>query len=547
VNELLLQAGVRFRYEGGQWVADHNLPDIWAAGAAAGICGVRDQIAQATLCGSEAAQSLQGDSLATRLSGHVTLSSSPIANLAETKGKCFVCLCEDVTDHDLRRGIAEGFDTIETLKRYSTATMGVCQGKTCGLLATEVCAQATGRGLGQVGTTTSRPPAVPVALGVLAAAQRHHPVRRTPLHHWHHAAGAKWTDAGLWRRPETYGDANAEVQAVRTGVGLFDACTLGKLEVVGPDAAELLERVYVNRWSDLGEGRVRYGVMCNEDGILFDDGVGIRLGEDRYYLTATTGNAEAVFQWLLLWKTTWRLDVTVLNHTTAVAALNLAGPRSRDTLARLSPMDLSPEAFPHRTWREGEVAGVKCRLLRVGFVGEVSYEIHCPASAAWHVWSALYEAGAEYGLRLFGVEAQRVLRLEKGHLILGQDTDTLSTPLEAGLAGLVRFEKPLFLGRGPLERLKERGPRMSLVGFEVPDVNVVPAEGSQVVQEGRPVGRVTSARYSPTLGKSIGLAWVPAASARQGQPLRIRRQGSDAAATVVPTPFYDPEGTQLKG
>ena len=224
--------------------------------------------------------------------------------------------------------MAEGFDNIETLKRYSTVNMGPCQGKMCGQTAIALCARATGRDINAVGSTTSRPPAVPVELCILAAG-RHHPVRRTPLHHWHEAAGATWLDAGLWKRPESYGDPAAEVRMVRSAVGLIDVSTLGKIEVVGPDAAELLERIYLNRWADLKAGRARYGAMCTDEGILFDDGVGARLGPYRFYLTATTGNAEAVVQWLELWKTTWRLDATILNQTSALAAMNLTGPHAR--------------------------------------------------------------------------------------------------------------------------------------------------------------------------------------------------------------------------
>jgi sarcosine oxidase subunit alpha len=443
--------------------------------------------------------------------------------------------------------MAEGFDGIETLKRYSTVNMGPCQGKMCGQAAIEACARTTRREITQVGTTTSRPPVVPVELCVLAAAQRHHPVRRTPLHHWHETAGAHWMDAGLWKRPEHYGDPVAEVRAVRGSVGLIDVSTLGKIEVVGPDAAELLERICLNRWADLRPGRVRYSVMCNEDGVLFDDGVGVRLGPERFYLTATTGNAESVFQWLELWKTTWRLNATVRNHTSAFAAMNLAGPRARDTLRRLTLLEVSADAFPYMTMREGAVADVPCRLFRIGFVGEVGYEIHCPVAQAWHVWEALVEAGARYGLRPFGVEAQRVLRLEKGHLILGQDTDALSNPLEAGLEGLVRFDKPQFHGREPLLRLREMGARSRLVGFYLEDRDRVPEEGCQVVEERRPVGRVTSARFSPTLERGLGLAWVPASRAGVGQRFLIRWNETDVAAVVAALPFYDPAGARLKG
>jgi sarcosine oxidase subunit alpha len=460
-------------------------------------------------------------------------------------GKCFVCLCEDVTVKDLEQAVGEGFDNIETLKRYSTVTMGPCQGKVCAQAAVEICARATGRDVNATGTTTSRPPAVPVELGVLAAGRRH-PVRRTPLHHWHEAAGATWLDAGLWKRPESYGNPAAEVRAVRSAAGLIDVSTLGKIELVGPDAAELLERVYLNRWSDLKVGRVRYGAMCTEEGILFDDGVGARLGPERFYLTATTGNAEAVFQWLQLWQETWRLDVTLIAQTSGLAAVNLAGPRAREALGRLTRLDVSPGGFPYLAVREADVAGVPCRLLRVGFVGELGYEIHCPAAAAWHLWESLLGAGAGLGLRPFGVEAQRILRLEKGHPIIGQDTDALSTPLEAGLGGMVRYDKPVFHGREPLLRLRTMAPRSRLVGFRMKGSDQVPAEGCQVVERGVPVGRVTSARFSPTLGYSLGLAWLPAERAGVDHRFFIRWNGADVPARVVPLPFYDPKGERLR-
>ena len=468
--------------------------------------------------------------------------------------KQFVCLCEDVTKQDIGRAVAEGFDHIETLKRYSTATMGPCQGKMCGHALAESCMMMTGRSSKTVGTTTARPPAIPVELAVLAADRRHHPVRRTPMHHWHESAGAAWMDAGQWKRPEHYGDPSAEVRAVRGGVGLIDVGTLGKIEVIGPDAAELLERIYINSWTDLRVGRARYGVMCTEEGIVFDDGVAARLAPEQFYLTTTTGNAEAVFQWFELWRTTWRLNATVLNRTAAFAALNLAGPRAREVLRPLTPLDLVPTAFPYLGFREAEVAGVPCRLLRIGFVGELGYEIHCPACHGQHLWDALLRAGWDFGLKAFGVEAQRILRLEKGHFIVGQDTDALASPLGAGLERMVKFGKPLFHGRDSLLRLKGMPARTRLVGFQISPGAREPGdngwarqlEGCQVVEQGRPVGRVTSARSSPTLGRYIGLAWVPAARAAPGVRFTIRGNGGDLDATAVPLPFYDPQGKRLK-
>jgi sarcosine oxidase subunit alpha len=566
-NELLLQGGLRFHYQGSRWQPANRVAGLLAAGGAAGLVDLEGQVMDGRLRGWEAAAALghavpdppaplyPGTALQAGPGTLEALRLSKDPGADSRLGKRFVCLCEDVTVKDIDQAVAEGFDGIETLKRYSTVNMGPCQGKMCGPAAVALCARATGRDLSAVGTTTSRPPAGPVELAVLAAERRHQPVRRTPLHHWHQAAGARWLDAGQWKRPESYGDVAAEVRAVRTAAGLIDVSTLGKIDLVGPDAAELLERVTINGWADLAVGRARYSVMCTEEGIVFDDGVAGRLGPDHFYLTATTGNAEAVFQWLELWRTTWRLDVTVVNRTAALAAVNLAGPRAREVLGGLTPLDLSPSGFPYPAVREAEVAGVPCRLLRVGFVGELGYEIHCPSCHGWHLWEALLGAGSAFGLTPFGVEAQRILRLEKGHLIVGQDTDALSDPFGAGLGRMVRLAKPLFHGRDPLLRLRERTDAARLAGFQLPP-GAAPAgddgwarrlEGCQVAERGVPVGRVTSARFSPTLGEYIGLAWVPDGRAAPGERFHIRFDGADLPATVAALPFYDPKGERLKG
>jgi sarcosine oxidase subunit alpha len=556
-NELLLQAGVRFQFDGGRWVPTQAVSGVSGAGAVVGTIAIDEQIMEGGLRGAEAAalvgrpvadlEEMRSAMMARRASApaRVDPGNTSAAGRGAAPGKRFICLCEDVTDNDLDRAIAEGFDGIETLKRYSTVNMGPCQGKMCGTLAVEHCARATKRPTSAVGVTTSRPPVTPVDLCVLAAAS-HHPVRRTALHHWHESAGARWMDAGQWKRPESYGDPEVEVRTVRSAAGLIDVSTLGKFEVVGPDAARLLDRIYINQWSDLRAGRARYGVMCNEDGIIFDDGVGARLAPDRFYLTATTGNADGVLQWLELWRDTWGFDATIVNHTSGMAAMNVAGPRARDVLKRLTGLDLANAAFPYMSLRQGDVAEVPCRLLRIGFVGELGYEIHCPGGLAWGLWESLCDAGREFGLKPFGVEAQRILRLEKGHFIVGADTDALSNPLEAGLEAMVKFDKAEFIGRPPLVRLRERGPRARLVGFVVPQQPHAMLEGSQIVEAGVPVGRITSARISPTMGASLGMAWVPVRRAAAGSRFQIRHNGSDVDGIVTPLPFYDPHGTRLK-
>lgn len=564
-HELLLQAGARFVREDGTWRLDMTPPGLWAAGSVTGAAGLDGAILAGRDVGARAAAALGlppfADFRPTLLDEAIAepaatqpRAAAPLGPPADWNRKAFVCLCDDMTDKDLYRAVEEGFDHIETLKRYATVGMGPCQGKICGLTSSEVCARATGRDVNAVGMTTSRPPAVPVELRVLAAERRHQPVRRTPLHHWHETAGARWLDAGAWKRPESYGDPAGEVRAVRSQVGLIDVSTLGKIEVRGPQAVELLERVYVNTFADLKVGRTRYGLICTEEGILWDDGAVARLGTDRFYLTATTGNADAVFRWLLMWRDTWRLDVAVQNQTSALAAMNLAGPRARELLAPMIDIDIGPRAFPYLGCREGRVAGVPCLLLRLGFVGELGYEIHCPSALAWALWEQLDEAGRAHGLQPFGVEAQRILRLEKGHIIVGQDTDALSTPLEAGLEALVKFAKPTFHGKEPLLFLRRRGPRMGLVGFHLADERLPNDardwmsawEGCQVVEDGLPVGRVTSMRFSPTLNRFIGLGWVPARRASEGSRFQVRWNNLDVAAEVTPTPFYDPDGLRLR-
>jgi sarcosine oxidase subunit alpha len=312
----------------------------------------------------------------------------------------------------------------------------------------------------------------------------------------------------------------------------------------------LLENVYTNRFGDLKTGRVRYGVVCDDSGVILDDGTFCRLADDHFYITTTSGNAEGMAEWLTWWSAPsgpgQEIDVHVTNLTAGLSAVNVAGPRAREVVQPLIDLDLSPAAFPYLAAGRGHVAGVPALLLRIGFVGELGYEIHCPAEYGEHVWDALMESGAPFGIRPFGVEAQRVLRLHKKHLIVGHDTDALSTPLEAEMAWIVKFEKEGFVGRPSLERLAERGGQQQLVGFRMEDPHHVPPEGAAVVRAGRGIGRVTSSRYSPVLHQAIGLAWVPAEVARPGEPLLIASDGAVAAARVVTEPFYDPAGERLR-
>jgi sarcosine oxidase subunit alpha len=467
--------------------------------------------------------------------------------------RSFVCMCNDVSTADLRDAIGEGFDQIETLKRYTTLTMGPCQGRMCQLSGIGVCAHETGRSMGETGVTTSRPPNPSVSLGALAGA-RHHPTRRTPMHYAHDESGAVWMDMGEWKRPRYYGTASSgderacveeEYRAVRERVGLIDVSTLGKLDVKGRDAGKLLDKVYTNRFSDLKPGRVRYSVLCDEAGIMLDDGTISRLSENHYFITTTTGNLDFVQQWLEWWLVGTGWDVHITNLTGGRAAVNLAGPKAREVLQSLTACDLSTKAFPYMACREAEVADVPALLMRIGFVGETGWEIHFPADYGEHLWKKLIEAGKSFDIRPFGVEAQRLLRLEKRHVIVGVDTDALSSPYDAGMAWVAKLDKVDFIGRNALSRLAGTTPAQSLIGF-VMNEDAVPQDGAAILVNGALAGRVTSARYSPHQRKAVGLAWVASASAGAGAEIEIRVNGRTARARIVQDAFYDPSGERLR-
>jgi sarcosine oxidase subunit alpha len=454
--------------------------------------------------------------------------------------RAFVCVCEDVTAKDLKRAVAEGFDSIELAKRYTTVTMGPCQGKLCHLPSIRLLARETGTGEAAIGATTARPPWEPVELGLLAG-RHHEPMKRTPLDFRHEQLGAQMMWTGQWRRPYAYGDPAAEVRAVHESLGVIDVSTLGKILVEGPGATELLERLYPNRFADLAIGRIRYGVVTTDGGRIIDDGTVARLGDELYYVTTTSTGSEGVCEWFEWWNAVWGLDVEIVNVTGALAALNLAGPRSREALAGLTDADVSNDALKYLDARQISVAGVPCLALRIGFVGELGYELHCPASAGEHLWDALAGTGAVP----FGLEPQRVLRLEKAHVIVGQDTDSESNLLSSGMAWLVKLDKDDFVGKWAVEHVEQRGVRERLVGFTMRD-GVLPAEGAQVVRAGRSVGRVTSSRLSEQLGRVIGLAWVEPELAEESATIEIRVDGAPRIAEVTLAPFYDPKGERLR-
>ncbi|MBI3455433.1 MAG: (2Fe-2S)-binding protein [Candidatus Rokubacteria bacterium] len=558
---LLGQAGGRLRHDGatGRLVPASLPPGVFAAGEVAGVDGLTAVLASGRLAGAQAALALGGAGgrlaarvaeLAEAAAGTVraarrTDSGVRLARAPRAGAKKFVCLCEDVTEQDLRQAIAEGFDHIETLKRYTTVTMGPCQGKVCHRPAIDLCAAMTGRTVDETGATTARPPGVPVPLGALAA-RLPEPVKLTPIHDRHVARGATLMDMGVWKRPLVYTTVEEECRAVHEAVALIDVSTLGKLDVTGADAAAFLDWLHPNRFSDLKPGRVRYRILCDDAGIILDDGTVARLGDEHFLVTTTTGGVDAIEQWCTWWLAGTGKCAHVANVTGALGAINVAGPRARDLLAPIADLDLSPAAFPYLAAREGRVAGVPSVLLRIGFVGELGYEVHFPADYGEYLWDTLLETGAPLGVRPFGVEAQRVLRLEKQHLIVTHDTDALTNPLEANLAWIVKFDKADFVGRDALMGARARGRRQQLVGFELAGKGPLPEEGAAVVGDGQPIGRVTSAKWSPQLGRAIGMAWVPVDLARDGVTFEVRVNGGTRRATAVTKPFYDPDGARLR-
>ncbi len=459
---------------------------------------------------------------------------------------------EDVSSKDIISAVREGYDSAELAKRYTTVTMGPVQGKLELVNAVAVMAEANGATIAETGATTWRPMYSPVTLGALAG-RIFEPVRYSPMQPWHESNGAKPLVAGQWIRPDHYGDPVAEVRAVRENVGIIDVTPIGKLDLRGPDVPKLLNQLYINKWSKLAIGKVRYGVMCAEDGVVMDDGVTGRLGEDHYLMSTTSSGAATVWEWVENWLQTehpeWQVHVQPV--TTAYASINVAGPRSRELVGRLTEgIDLSAEAFPYMNVRTGRIAGVDdCVLWRIGFTGELSYELHVPAGYGLHVWERLLEHGEDLGVRAFGVEAQRVLRLEKGHLIIGQDTDGLTRAYSAGLDWAVKLDKADFAGKPELLWQRAETGGMRLVGVQPVDGSIVPPEASQIVRPGRGkvldiVGRITSSRMSPTLGRSICLAQLDASLAPPGTVLTVRLpDGRDITAQVTEQLAHvDPSG-----
>ena len=552
---------------------DRHLDGLHPAGAANGALELADCIAQGYDAGTAAARTAlpQAKTAKTKLPAVEQEKQAPLQPLwfapasgAYNEGnKHFVDLQNDVTAADLELAQREGYESVEHTKRYTTLGMGTDQGKTSNIIGLGVMAEATGKPIPQIGTTTFRPPYAPVSLGAIAGTQRKSlflPVRRTPVLDWHAAHGADFEPVGHWRRAYCYprpgedrqAAINREILAVRNKVGLLDASTLGKIELKGPDAGEFLDRVYTNVFSSLKVGRCRYGLMLNENGFLMDDGVTVRLAEDHFLMHTTSGGSDRIAAWLEEWlQTEWHdLRVYVTPVTEQWAQFAVAGPGARKVLETLGGnIDLSADAFPFMAMREGTLAGYPVRVYRISFSGELSYEFATPADYGRGLWDAILGAGEAFGLEVYGTEALHVLRAEKGFIVIGDETDGTTTPQDVGLEGLVSKKKRDFIGKRSLDFPHLRDPdRKQLVGLLTEDPQEVLPDGAHAVAEARPkppmttLGHVTSSYWSPTLERSIAMALVRNGRERMGETLSFPLPDKVVRAKVVQPVFYDREG-----
>jgi sarcosine oxidase subunit alpha len=544
-----------------------------AAGAANGAFMLADCVAQGSAAGAAAASSA-GFNTGIPIVGPIArLAVHPLWKIPSVGGgKKFVDQQSDVTAADLALAAREGYVSVEHAKRYTTTGMGIDQGKIGNITAFGILGNATARSVPEVGTTTFRPPYVPVTIGALAGreiGEHFDPLRKTPVTDWHTAHGAVFEPVALWRRPQYYPQAGEDMHAavtreclaVRNGVALLDASTLGKIEIRGRDALKLLNMVYTNAWDNLAVGACRYGLMLREDGMVFDDGVTSRLGEQHYLMTTTSGGADGVVNWLEEWLQCEWLDLQayVTPVTAQWATLCVTGPQARALLQKLpGDIDLAPSSFPHLSIRSGMMAGVPARIARVSFTGELSYEINVPARYGLALWELLMKEGAPMGITPLGTEALHVLRAEKGFIVVGHDTDGTVTPHDLGMSWIVGKAKKDFLGRRGLRRSDSaRDGRKQLVGLLTSDAQTVLVEGSQVVNRAnsrhidRPpvpmTGHVTSSYMSPTLGRSIAMALIENGRNRMDEEVAVVVHGRVVMARICEPRFYDLKGERLHG
>jgi sarcosine oxidase, subunit alpha len=468
--------------------------------------------------------------------------SAPEPVLPGPPGTGIVCLCEDVDLRDLELAWDEGFRSTEILKRYTTATMGPCQGQLCHCHVRAFVAARSGATGPASGPTTARPPTRPLTLEEAAAGvcDDIQLDQRTSLDPRHLELGVTMEPAAPWRRPRHYGDPAAEYWAVRKGVSVMDVGTLGKFLIAGPDATSFLEKLYPCNVADLTPGRIRYALLLGEHGFVVDDGIICSLGGGRWYVTFTSAGATTVEATLKDWADAWGHEVHVVDLTAGWGAINVAGPRSRELLQRLSADALDNEAFPYLQHREITVAGVGCRAVRVGFVGELSYELHHASDRSVELWNALLDAGRDLDIRPHGLDALRLLRLEKGHIIVGQDTDFDATPAKLNMNWAVKLDKPWFVGKLGVERANAHESLRRLVAVSFP--GQAPPEGAPLRSGGRDVGYISSSGWSPVLGCGVSLGWIT----RTNGAFPTDLEADGIRGEVVDHAFYDPKGERLR-
>jgi sarcosine oxidase subunit alpha len=555
------------------FLPDRKTEECEIAGAGRGLWGIKAVLNDGAAMGAAVARNL--DKVASvspyvveydRIGTGVSHTELP-TDQDPGKARAFVDFQNDVTAKDLRLAVREGMHSIEHVKRYTTNGMATDQGKMSNINGLNIAADALGKPQPEVGLTTFRPPYTPTSFGVFCGYHRgdHFDVtRKTPIDSWAEENGAVFEPVSMWRRaryfPKNGEDMNAavsrECKTTRSALGMFDASTLGKIEIVGPDAVEFMNRIYTNPWTRLAPGRTRYGLLLGDDGFIRDDGVIGRLSTDRFHVTTTTGGAARVLNMMEDYlQTEWPdLKVWLTSTTEQWATIALNGPNARKLLEPfVEGQDLSDDAFPHMSIVECTVAGFPARLFRVSFTGELGFEVNVPACHGRALWQILWDAGQQYGMCAYGTETMHVLRAEKGYIIVGQDTDGTVTPYDAGISWAIGKNKPDFIGKRGLERPDLIAPgRKQLVGLLTQDGTTKLEEGAQLVLDPnqpvpmKMVGHVTSSYHSDAVGRPIAFALLEGGHNRMGETIYIPMPDGVIRADVTGTVFYDPHGTRLK-
>jgi len=481
------------------------------------------------------------------------------------KTKPFLDFQNDSTAKDVKLALREGFKSIEHVKRYTTTGMGTDQGKLSNMHALGIIAETAGVKMGELGTTTFRPPYTPLTFGAIVGrnvGEFFDITRKTPMHNWHVEHKAEFENVGQWKRAWYYpreGEnmdkaVQRESKAARESAGILDASTLGKIDIQGTDASEFLDKVYTNAWSKLDIGKCKYGLMLNEDGMVYDDGVTTKLDENHYIMTTTTGGAANVLSKLEDYlQTEWpELDVYLTSVTDHYATVSICGPNSKKIISKVIPdLDLSDKEFSHMSFKNAVIDNVKCRVMKISFTGEHSYEINIQSSYGKSVWEKCYEAGKEFNITPYGTETMHLLRAEKGFIIAGQDTDGTMTPVDLQMNWIISKKKYDFIGKRSLYRSDTiREDRKQLVGLLTDDPKEVLEEGSQIVSETnrKPIemlGHVTSSYFSPNLNKSIALAVVKNGKKLKGQKMFVPMSDKIIEVTITDTVFLDKENKRL--